>query len=562
MKHTTKVAAICMLLIAGSYTGVAAIGLIVANGDVTSQTNSGFEVTFESVSTYPEAPFIDDETVRANGGTISSPGAADVDLPNGLDVTGNTTINVNTAGSLVTLDQDSNNAVGFQGDFNSVTVLEGIAANDGAADLTYTANAESRIDVGGLDPNQAYLLRDVNTGDVVAIGGSDGSGTATFSAVRSGTHTVEVADYVIELRDIKTGELVDNVSAEIRLYEEGTDTVFVRNTSDGRISTADLPATSAFSVTTRADGYIQRQTFIEDPRDQQTVYLLDNNTTTQLVRFNIEDRTGEFNDDVRIQIERSVNTTDSPPGEERYQIVAGDIVGSQLEFDTELERDVRYRISVSNAQGDERELGSFLIKTDQVIDLVISGIDVGYDRPDGQTQVNASQTVNDDTGDKTLRVVVQDPSRETTDVTVEVVDYANPDQVIDSGSTQGPVGEFSYSTTVSGADADKRLVANVTYTYQGEEISTTIPFGGNQYNLLPGLDPDWRAIFGVGFLLVLGGIFSVANARIGALIIPGAALALNLTGILTTVVTTTSVGLAFAVAVGINIIRGSGDTLR
>jgi len=151
MKHTTKVAVICMLLIAGSYTGVAAIGLIVANGDVTSQTNSGFEATFESVSTYPEAPFIDDETVRANGGTISSPGAADVDLPNGLDVTGNTTINVNTAGSLVTLDQDSNNAVGFQGDFNSVTVLEGIAANDGAADLTYDANAESRIDVGGLD---------------------------------------------------------------------------------------------------------------------------------------------------------------------------------------------------------------------------------------------------------------------------------------------------------------------------------------------------------------------------------------------------------------------------
>jgi len=561
MKHTTKVAAICVLLIAGSYAGVAAIGTIVASGDITTQTNSGFEVTYQGVESYPEDPFVDDQTARALNGTIGSTGASRVSLPAGLELGGNVTITVDTAGTPVTVDADDKPAVSFTGDYDSVELFTGIAPNDGQADLRYNANQEAQLSVGGLDPDQSYLLRDVDTGDVVAIGGSDASGTATFEAVSTGQHTVAIADYVIEIRDIDSGQLVDNVSAEIRLYEEGTDTVFVRNTSDGRISTADLPATSAFSVTARADGFTQRRTFIEDPREQQTVYLLNNSTTTQLVRFNIEDRTGNFQDSVRIQIERSINTTDSPPGQEEYQIVAGDIVGSQLEYDTQLERDVRYRISVANGQGDERQLGSFLIKTDQIIDLVISGIDIGYERPDDITQVNASQTVNDDTGDKTLKVVVQDPSRSTTDVSVEVLDYSQPDQVIDSGGTQGPVGEYTYTTTVSGSDADKRLLANVTYVRDGETVSQTIAFGGNQYDLLPGLDPDWRAIFGVGFLLVLGGIFSVANARIGALIIPGAALALNLTGILTTVVTTTSVGLAFAVAVGINIVRGS-ETIR
>ena len=78
MKHTTKVAAICVLLIAGSYAGVAAIGTIVASGDITTQTNSGFEVTYQGVESYPEDPFVDNDTARALNGTIGSTGASRV----------------------------------------------------------------------------------------------------------------------------------------------------------------------------------------------------------------------------------------------------------------------------------------------------------------------------------------------------------------------------------------------------------------------------------------------------------------------------------------------------
>jgi len=407
------------------------------------------------------------------------------------------------------------------------------------------------------------VLRDVDTNQVVALTRADSSGTAVFNDPDVGQHNVEVGDYVIEIREISPNNpLVDDVDVEFRIYQEGTDRIFVRNSTTGRITTGDLPQDSAYSITVKSDGYVTRQTFIEDPRRQQTVYLLNDSSTSQIVRFNIDDRTGDFNENVRVQVERSINTSSSPNDEERFQVVAGEIVGSQLEFQTVLEKDVRYRISVANARGDERQLGSFLIKSDQIIDLVISGINVGYSVPDDGPQINATQTVNETSGDKSLRVFVQDPSQGTTNVQIDVVDFANRDDVIDSGFASGPIGEFSYSTTVSGADADKRLVAVVTYQFEGDEVTTVVPFGGSKYSLLPGLDPDWRAIFGVGFLLVLGGVFSVANARIGALVIPGAALALNLTGILSTVVTTTSIGLAFAVAVGINIIRGSGDILR
>jgi len=61
---------------------------------------------------------------------------------------------------------------------------------------------------------------------------------------------------------------------------------------------------------------------------------------------------------------------------------------------------------------------------------------------------------------------------------------------------------------------------------------------------------------------VLGGVFSVGNARIGAVLIPGVALVLTLGGILNTVVAPAAVGLAFAIAVGINIINRSRGVQR
>ena len=505
------------------------------------------------------------EVVHDNGQvTLSSPTTTSATVNTnelGSSVPTNIT-EISASGTNLTIDTPQTRPVTVGGAITQTAVNTSITQGDGVADFQYTATGDATIQVGGLEPNVIYVLRDVDDGQVVALAQADSSGTVTWDNPTTGTHNVEIGDYVLEVRDVKTGDLIDDATVEFRFYEEGSDRVFTESTSNGIVSIGELPGDRSFSVTANATGKVQRTSFFESPRQQQTIFLLDESETTQLVRFNIDDRTGDFDDDVRIQIERSINTTDSPAGEERYRIVAGDIVGSQLEFDTQLERDVRYRISVSDGSGRDRQLGNFLIKTDQVIDLVISGIDVGYERPDGGTQINTSQVVNEEAGTKDLELVIQDASLETSDVEIEVVDYANTSDVIETGSVAGPIGEYQFTTTVSGADAEKRLVARVSYTSKGERVTTVIPFGQAQYDLLPGLDPDWRAIFGVGFLLVLGGIFSVANARIGALIIPGAALALNLTGILTTVVTTTSVGLAFAVAVGINIIRGTRDSIR
>jgi|AKVG01.1.fsa_nt_gi hypothetical protein len=535
-----------------------------ASGDITQQANSGFVVTFKSVSAIPNQPFVDNNTVQAQNGTLNSTGSAEVSLPGGIETSGNLSINVQSSLTQVTVATTDKNTIGFEGDYNSLELKKGTAANDGKADLVYDANSGtvSNISVDGLAAGQSFTLVDLDTDEVVGVAQSSPTGNVTFVNVESGSHRVAIQDFVIEVRDVNTNELISNATAEVRLFQEDTDTVFVRNSQNGLIGTSDLPADAAFAITAKAPGFVERQTFIESARQQQEIFLLNNSTDTRLTRLNVEDRTGDFQDEVRIQIERGVNTSDSSTDEEVQQIVAGDIVGSQLQFETELEEDVRYRVSVANGQGQERELGSFFVKTDRAINLVISGIDAGFEAPEDATVINATQSVNSTSGDKTVRAVVTDDSVSTTNLKLEVVNAADETDVLASTTAQGPIEQFSFSQTFTGQNAEKRLVARVTFDRGGETTTRTVPFGGEQFEFFPGLDTDYGVIFGVGFLMVLGGVFSVANARIGAVLIPGVALLLNLGGVIDTVVTTGAVGFAFAIAVGINIIRSSNSSLR
>jgi hypothetical protein len=211
---------------------------------------------------------------------------------------------------------------------------------------------------------------------------------------------------------------------------------------------------------------------------------------------------------------------------------------------------------VANDQGDERELGSFLIKTDQAVDLVISGIDVGF-ADTNTTQVNVTQTIADD-GTKTIQTVFLDTDELTTNLDVEIVDR-DSGAVVDSGGTSGPIGSFVFTSTQANA-SDTDFLVRYNYDRDGETVEATVGAGVSEFPLFASLDDGWSQIFGVGFLLVFAGIFSRANARIGALVIPGVALFLFSIGMLDGVVTVATVAFAFAVAVGVNILD-SGPSL-
>jgi hypothetical protein len=383
-----------------------------------------------------------------------------------------------------------------------------------------------------------------------SFGGSAATGTRVFSVPSN-----------LTLRNANDAtEIVDgpNVSATVRFFEEEGNRVFPREPSNGVVDMSGLPVDESFVVGVRDESgtYISRLSLIETIFQQQDVYLIEANQSTAIIRFNIEDRTGRFiAGETEIQILRPINTTDSPSNEEEYVIVAGDVIGSQLSFETELQQDVRYRVRVQNDLGETRELGAFTARLDQVVELTISGIDVGFDASDEGTQVRTSQEIADN-GDKTIQFNLLDLSENTEDVSVQVIEEGNESNIVEEGGDPGPVGSYQFSTIISGEPADKEYLLRYEYVREGEKVSATVSPGASEFSVgdLNQLDEGWAQIFGVGFLIVVAGIFSRANARIGALVLPGIALMLYITGILDGAVTVGAIGVAFAVAVGLNII--------
>lgn len=560
MKERTLDILFALGIIIAVTTTIAAAALIPASGDVSVETNSGLIVEYQDVSQFFEQPFVDDETVKAVNGTISSPGTSRAEVPGGVDIGGSQRFNITDGSNAITFDKNDANAIAVSGSVDEITIDPGTTVDDGARDFRYKASGAGNITVSGLAPNEQFLLSDAN-GAGLATATSDGSGEVTFVNVEEGTFDARINTFVLEVREVAPNTPLikgPNSSVTVRLFEEGSDRVFTRNVTSGSVALTEFPDETRFTVTANTDGFETRRTFIRSARNQQSIFLLNSTAEIATVIFRLDDRTGDFagQEGTALVIERAVNSSASTAGAERYENVAGDIISSQLIFEGQFEVGTRYRVSVSNDEGKTRQLGAFLVDGDRQIDLVISGIDQGVDRPENASTANAvvNTSVEENNGTKDVTFVLTDFSGETTSVDVRVEEQGNSSNVFATGAAQDPT-EFKFTRSIT---TDKALVANYTYTRKGDEVSGTIPFGEQQFPLLTSLDPGWAQIFGVGFLLMFGGIFSRANARVGALVIPGVGLLLFITGILDGTITVVGIGVAFALAVGINILSGSG----
>jgi len=371
----------------------------------------------------------------------------------------------------------------------------------------------------------------------------------------------------LTLRDVNDpSEVIDDpsVTATVRFFERDGERVFPRSPTNGVIDMTGLPVDEDFVVGVRDESgtYISRITLIDSIFTQQDVYLINASRDTAIVRLAIEDRTGLFSEPgTRIQIERAVNTVDSPADEERYVIIAGDVIGGQLSFETELQQEVRYRVSVANDVGEVRQLGRFTARVDQVVPLTITGLDVGFDDSDEGVQIQTSGTENED-GSKTFQFALVDLSVETTDINVELVERGNESNVFDVFDDGGPIGTAQFTVTVPEEQAETEWVFTYSYDRDDETVTGELIPGQESFPLLPNLDDGYSTIFGVGFIIVLTGIFSVANAKVGAIIIPGVAGLLFITGILSSAMTGLSIAVAFSIGIAYNIVVSSRGLLR
>jgi len=93
--------------------------------------------------------------------------------------------------------------------------------------------------------------------------------------------------------------------------------------------------------------------------------------------------------------------------------------------------------------------------------------------------------------------------------------------VLGNGSATGTFGNYSFVQPVSpSVAANNTFVVKYEITRNGNTITGQSRPGLNRYRAGVPLAPGLKQLFSVGFLLVVGGLFSAQNARVGAVITP------------------------------------------
>jgi hypothetical protein len=190
-----------VLIIVGLVLG-ASLGAAVSFTDTfaaDSQTvigaESGLDVTLGRDKQVPGV-FASDDTVILQSGNLTShgPAAVTVDSLNGT-FTSVSRLDVSQTGIVIEPeDKPQVAAVAGTADSFEFRVIRAGDDEDGTVDFRYTASGQANVTVEGLEPGRDYQARDLE-GTLLDTAGADASGTASFDALNSGAHDVDVQDF-------------------------------------------------------------------------------------------------------------------------------------------------------------------------------------------------------------------------------------------------------------------------------------------------------------------------------------------------------------------------------
>jgi hypothetical protein len=329
--------------------------------------------------------------------------------------------------------------------------------------------------------------------------------------------TTPAAVSIVSIQNQST--LVTNANVTVRLYESGDRTVVERKVTNGKIDLSELSPTATYVVRVEADGYKTRSTLLQGIFEQSKIYMLDANTTSNVIEFDISDRTGDFGPQSELQIERPVNKSGST--NKKFVVVAGDRIGSQTRAIFELESGVRYRIRISTADRTQsRQLGAFVPQANRIVTLKIGQLQ--FRVPEQGTSVYnvSSLTLTDQNGTVTdVRFNYADPTDNTTQINVSVETLGGT--VINTFNDSGTFGNYAVTQPVTKSVAENHtFVVKYEITRGGSTITGQTRPGLNRYTPGIPLAGGLKQWFSVGLLLMVGGLFSAKNARVGSVITP------------------------------------------
>jgi N-acetylneuraminic acid mutarotase len=413
------------------------------------------------------------------------------------------------------------------GNLGTDSVTLSIDADDSTFSLTQgdTVTGEFFVKKPG-----ASSFSSVGTGSI----SSNGTVSTSYAVTTSGTYEwkVELEDSyggeatsdtftfeppaMLEIRNVTEphAKLTSPVTAEV-VVAGSNSTVDKRTVTNGEISLVGLDTSESYVVYVRADDYFDRSIYLEDIYDQQTLFMLNKSMTAVNNTFELTDNTGQFNERPKLSMQRIINRSvydANAPKKYQWTAVAGDRLGAANIYQTTLEKNARYRITVKNVEGDIRSLGEYTAKSEGSIPLTIGTIT--WPTPDEQGfGVNASQV--NISSSPYLKFRYSDPADNTSQLTLRVHELGNASNQIYEATTQD-LG--NYSDTVALPHTNHSWVANYSAERDGSTTNGTLAVGN--VDTLPVPIPEkWLtpAIY-IGLIALLSAT-PKASARTGAVVV-------------------------------------------
>jgi hypothetical protein len=315
--------------------------------------------------------------------------------------------------------------------------------------------------------------------------------------------------------------IIDDRTVDATFFDG--DTIIEKSTSDGNISMEDIPGKENIIVSldaatgTNPSEYHTVETLVLDFTKQQTAYMLNASKASRTVRFEIDDRTGQFEDNGgMVLVQKPINRTsfDVP----QWETVYADRFGPKGAAG-ELEDGQRYRIKVRNNDNDERILGTYTADADETVTLEVGDVTVKPEGGDRAFEWNA--TYDKSTNTRYVRFYYNDTEDETDNIWVEIYEFGNESNVLASNqSFGGPYGTFSFSEPVPSDEENTTWAVKATIDRGDETIQIIEPVGPTQ-PVLQGIPNYLKVLISIGSILIVAGLFSQLNGHIGGLVVAG-----------------------------------------
>lgn len=317
------------------------------------------------------------------------------------------------------------------------------------------------VDVEFIDELQDETIDNVTVdpGETASIDWTANPGRNEWSVEATGADNVNehIGPFVfytpsdLQVRDVHDTSLIDDRQIDAT-FVSGQDVVNERSTSSGELSLENLHDEAQIAEL-ETTGYYDRAVLVTTLHDEQTAYLLNNDTDAVEHRFRLDDYSGQFRpEESTLTLERAVEVD----GERRFVPVASDSFGAANEVVVTLEEDVRYRLRVRNEDGLTRLLGDWRAVQAATTELEIGQVNW---RSDGETWswgTKFENTTTDGSENRTghIQFEYEDPEKRTTAVDVTIHEHRNEDNVLYDETHTGEIGVVSNTIDLEGEQLD------------------------------------------------------------------------------------------------------------